>query len=202
MEETELISRCKRGEIVCFNALVTKYQECVYNVALRMLGSSQSAEDATQETFISAWKGINGYRGGNFKAWLLRIASNACLDQLRSSRRHPSVSLDAAMVTLNEPASPPENSPQEMAERRMIGEAVQKGLAELDPDQRLAVVLCDMQGLDYEEISRVMGTSLGTVRSRIARGRQHLRDFLAKEGELFGYQRRLIGRRNGKSDDA
>ncbi|MBI4333878.1 MAG: sigma-70 family RNA polymerase sigma factor [Chloroflexi bacterium] len=191
MDESELIKRCQQGQVICFNALVEKYQGLVYNLALRMLGNSEAAEDATQETFISAWQGINGFRGGNFKAWLLRIAGNACRDQLRLSKRRPSFSLEASLVTLDEPAAPVEYCPEEMAERRMLGEAVQRGLAELDPDQRMAVVLCDMQGLDYEEIATVMGTSLGTVRSRIARGRQHLRDYLVRRGELFGQQIRL-----------
>lgn len=191
MEEIELIKRCQQGQVVCFNALVGKYQGYVYNLALRMLGSREAAEDTTQETFISAWRGISGFRGGNFKAWLLRIAANACRDQLRASKRRTAVSLEAALVTLNEPVAPTEDCPEELAERRVLGEAVQKGLAELDPDQRLAVILCDIQGMDYKEIATVMGTSIGTVRSRIARGRQHLRDNLVKQGELFGYQIRL-----------
>ncbi len=191
MDESELIRRCKQGEIVCFNVLVQQYQASVYNLALRMLGNPQAAEDAAQEAFISAWQSIDGFRGGNFRAWLLRIAANNCRDQLRTAKRRPSVSLDATLTPLNEPPAPAENSPPEMAERHMVEEAVQKGLAKLDPDQRLAVILCDMQGLDYEEISRIMNTSLGTVRSRIARGRQHLRDFLVKEGELFGREIRL-----------
>ncbi len=191
MEESELIRRCKQGEVVCFNVLVEHYQANVYNLALRMLGNQHSAEDATQEAFISAWQGIDGFRGGNFRAWLLRIAANTCRDQLRLSKRRPGTSLEASLPGLKEPAAPLEDSPVELAERKMLEEAVQRGLNELDPDQRLAVVLCDMQGMDYEEIASVMGTSVGTVRSRISRGRGHLRDFLVKTGELFGYQIRL-----------
>lgn len=191
MDESELIRRCQQGEVACFNRLIENYQTCVYNLALRMLANVQVAEDATQDTFVSAWRGIRGFRGGNFRAWLLQIAANACRDQLRRLKRYPAVSLDASLVILGEPASPTEHSPEDVAERRMFGEEIQKGLATLLPDQRLAVVLSDIQGLSYEEIANVMGVPVGTVRSRISRGRQHLRDYLLQQGELFSQRLRL-----------
>ncbi len=191
MDESELIKRCRQGELACFNRLVESYQACVYNLALRMLANVQAAEDATQETFVSAWRGIRGYRGGNFRAWILQITANACRDQLRHLKRYPAVSLDASLVTLKEPASPTEYSPEEVAECRMLGEEIQKGLSTLLPDQRLAVILSDVQGLSYEEIAKAMGVPVGTVRSRISRGRQHLRDYLLQQRELFGHRLRL-----------
>jgi len=191
MDERELIRRCQQGELACFNQLVESYQACVFNLALRMLANTQAAEDASQETFVSAWRGIRGFRGGNFRAWVLQIVANACRDHLRHFKRQPAVSLDASLVTLVEPASPSQYSPEEVAERRMLGEEIQKGLATLLPDQRLAVILSDVQGISYEEIAKVMGVPVGTVRSRISRGRQHLRDYLLQQGELFGRRLRL-----------
>ncbi len=95
MEEDDLILRSKEGDLDAFNRLVEKYQWQVYNLALRMLGKAPAAEDATQEALFSAFKGIGGFRGGNFRAWLLRITANACCDQMRFWRRRPVVSLDA-----------------------------------------------------------------------------------------------------------
>lgn len=191
MDESELIRRCQQGELACFNRLVENYQTCVYNLALRMLANVPAAEDATQDTFVLAWRAIKGFRGGNFRSWVLHIAANSCRDHLRRLKRYPAISLDANLVTLGEPASPVEHSPEEVAERRMLGEEIQKGLSTLLPDQRLAVVLSDVQGLSYEEIASVMGVPVGTVRSRISRGRQHLRDYLLQQGELFGQRLRL-----------
>jgi RNA polymerase sigma-70 factor (ECF subfamily) len=144
MEEGDLILRSKDGDLDAFNQLVEKYQRQVYNLALRMLGEAPAAEDATQEAFLSAFRGIGKFRGGSFRAWLLRIAANACRDQQRFWR-----------------------------------------LAALPTDQRLAVILYDIEGLSYEEIARVMNSSLGTVRSRLSRGRARLRLYLGQRMELL-----------------
>lgn len=104
MEEQDLISRSQAGDVEAFNRLVEQYQRLVYNLALRMLGNGEAAEDATQNTFLSAYKGIGKFRGGNLKAWLLRIAANSCHDQLRVARRSRVTSLDALLL---EPKSLP-----------------------------------------------------------------------------------------------
>ncbi len=182
--EEELISRSKEGDLDCFNRLVEFYEREVYNLALRMLGNTQAAEDATQDTFLSAYRGIKGFRGGSFKAWLLRIAANSCRDQLRRSRRRPFTSLDALEEDMPQLAHPGE-SPEDYALRMGLASEIEKGLASLPEDQRLAVILCDIQGLSYEEVSQVMGGSLGTVKSRLSRGRARLRDYLLEHGELF-----------------
>ena len=94
MDEAALIKKAQDGDVAAFNRLVLKYQEAVYNVAYRIMGDPQSAEDATQEAFISAYKALKRFRGGNFKSWLMRIATNACYDELRRRKRRPQTSLD------------------------------------------------------------------------------------------------------------
>jgi len=180
MDDSELVKLSKQGDLDSFNRLVESYQGAVYNLALRMLGNRQSAEDASQDAFVSAWRNIGKFRGGSFKAWLLSITANTCRDQLRKRKRNPTISIEELPV---EPAGPPSQElPEDYALRRELGEQIQRGLATLPSDQRLAVILSDIQGLSYEEIAQVMGCSLGTVRSRLSRGRARLRGYLAQSG--------------------
>ena len=183
MEEDDLILRSKEGDLDAFNRLVEKYQRQVYNLALRMLGKAPAAEDAAQEAFLSAFRGIGGFRGGNFRAWLLRITANACHDQMRFWRRRPAVSLDALVLEPEDDRGA--QSPEDYALRQELGDEIAKALAALPADQRLAVILYDIEGLSYEEISLVMTSSLGTVRSRISRGRARLRLYLEQRMELL-----------------
>lgn len=188
MDEDELIRGSKEGDLDSFNKLVEGYQKMVYNLALRMLGDSHAAEDATQDAFLSAWRSIGSFRGGNFRAWLWRITANVCRDHFRKLRRHPSTSLEAMLLEPEGLSS--SESPEDYVLRREMGEQIQKGLASLPLEQRLTVILCDIQGLSYEEIAQVMGCSLGTVRSRLSRGRAQLRDYLVGR-ELFPRKFRL-----------
>lgn len=186
MDEQALVTRSQQGDLDAFNALVEAYQGQAYNVALRVLGDPPSAEDAAQEAFFSAYRHIGSFRGGSFRAWLLRIVVNACYDQLRAARRHPTVPLDPLVL-----APSREEQPEDYALRQELGEEIRQGLQSLPADQRLAIVLADIQGLDYEEVARVTSASLGTVKSRIARGRARLRDFLMARRELLPVGLRL-----------
>ena len=186
-DEASLIERSQRGDLDAFNALVVAYQGRVYSVCLRMLGSAQPAEDATQETFIAAYRAVSRFRRGSLRAWLFKIAANACYDEIRRRRSRPQVPLDAPVGDERlaaEPASPDE-PPEERAMRQELARCLEEGLASLPADQRLAVVLRDVQGLAYEEVAEATGASLGTVKSRISRGRAALRDFLLARGELL-----------------
>ncbi len=186
MDEQELISRSQSGDIQAFNDLVELYQRQVYNVALRMLGSAETAEDATQDTFVSAYKAIAKFRGGSFKAWILRITANSCRDKLRVSRRASIVSLDNLMEEVGDfIADDKAESPEDYAERRELGRLLAGSLASLPEDQRIVVVLSDVQGLTYEEIAQVIGISLGTVKSRLSRARLRLRELLLQHRELL-----------------
>jgi RNA polymerase sigma-70 factor (ECF subfamily) len=175
--EDRLLARARDGDLDAFNELVDRHQRLVYNLCCRMLGSTSLAEDVTQDTFLSAFRNITRCKGDRFRPWLLRIAANACTDELRRRSRRRAVSLDAPQPVDEAPIDPPDPAPGPESEalrseqRRQIAAA----LLRLPGDQRLAVVLCDIQGLSYDEISAAMGVSIGTVKSRIARGREKLR---------------------------
>ena len=186
-----LVGRAQAGDLPAFNALVERYQRQVFGLCLRMLASREAAEDAAQDAFFSAWRGIKGYRGGSLQAWLLRIAGNRCRDELRRRRRRPTSSLDgiveaAGEAVLGDPVAA--GRPQRGPEQRALGNdtlrTIETGLQTLPADQREAVLLCDVHGLAYQEIAAAMGTSVGTVKSRVSRGRARLRDYLLASGEL------------------
>jgi RNA polymerase sigma-70 factor (ECF subfamily) len=195
MDEKALILAAQKGDISAFNQLVRAYQTLVYRTAYRVLGEGPSAEDATQDAFVSAYKHLREYRGGSFKAWLLRIVTNACYDQLRVKQRRPTASLDAMLVDPDHPApgadrAAPE-SPQDYAERLELGDAIQRGLATLPTDQRVTLVLTDIDGFSYDEVAAATGANLGTVKSRLSRARAALRDYLVAQEELLPAQYRL-----------
>ncbi len=188
-DEAELIAQSQRGDMDAFNTLVLRYQRPVYGLALRLAGDVATAEDATQEAFISAFEGIKSFRGGSFRAWLFRIVANAVFTQMRRSKRHPAQSLESTMEATGwSPSGGPD--PQDLALDKERATELAKGLLSLPPDFRLAVLLRDVEGLSYEEIAETTKTSLGTVKSRIARGRALLRDYLLARRELFPTLRR------------
>jgi RNA polymerase sigma-70 factor (ECF subfamily) len=204
-DEILLITRSQKGDVNAFNQLVLKYQQTTYNVVLRMLGDRDAAADVTQDTFIAAFRAIQSFRGGpSFRAWLLRIASNQACDYWRRAHRHPHDSLDmltdedephdagllSALVATEQAANP-----EEFLLNQELQELLQKGLQELPLEQRVVVILCDVQGLSYDEIAASTQTSLGTVRSRIARGRKRLRDYLYQHRELLARSYRLLSDR-------
>jgi RNA polymerase sigma-70 factor (ECF subfamily) len=186
--EDPRIQRAQSGDLAAFNELVVEYQTLVCNLCLRMLGQQQAAEDAAQEAFISAWRNIRSFRGPSgegFRAWLLRIAGNLCRDELRRRGRRPSSSLDTALEA-GLPDPPDEDPlPEDTALNSELRGSLEAALAELPAEQRTAIVLCDVEGLDYTEIAAAMQTSLGTVKSRIARARLRMREVMLKQPELL-----------------
>ena len=186
-EERRLVDRAQRGDVESFNALVRAYEGRVYNLCYRMLGDADSAADAAQDAFLAAFRNLRSFRGGSFRSWMLRIATNACYDQLRARKRRPTVSLDESDD--DEEASPLQiadlaESPSDFALRRELAAAIERGLSELPDEQRIILVLSDIEGLAYDEIAQITNTNLGTVKSRLSRGRARLRDVL-KAGELL-----------------
>ncbi len=184
-DEEWLIGRARRGDLDAFNALVERYQTPIFNLCLRMLGRRELAEDATQNTFVAGFRGIGRLQGNHIGAWLLRIAANACYDELRRHARRPSSSLDALLDDDQSAFSPasPDPGPEEHTLRSEARRDIQRALMSLPAEQRLAVILCDVEGLRYDEIAEVTRSSLGTVKSRISRGRSRMREFLSHEGE-------------------
>lgn len=190
MDEGALINAAKDGDLAAFNQLVIAYQDLVYNQAYRVMGESEYAADATQEAFISAYRNLRSYRGGSFRAWLLRIVTNACYDELRRRQRRPTTSLEPMDDAGDEVESPhwladPGETPEDSMERSELGTAIQSCLDELPLDFRSAVILVDIQGMDYTEAAQAVGKPVGTIKSRLARARSRLRDCLKGFGELL-----------------
>jgi len=186
-DEADLLARSRGGDLGAFNVLVERYQRGVYNLCLRMLGSPEAAEDAAQEAFIAAFRAIRSFRGGRFRPWLFRIASNACYDEMRRRRARPAVSLNISGDGGDRAFDVPDRALalDQHVENMETGRILQDALLRLHPDQRLAIVLADVYGFDYSEIADITRTSLGTVKSRISRGRSHLRDILLEQRELL-----------------
>lgn len=194
MDEPSLIEAAQQGKVDAFNELVLTYQHQVYNLAHRILGDPASAADVTQETFIAAFNSIARFRGGSFKSYLMRIVSNRCYDELRRRKRRPATSFED-FGDVDEEANPVlvngGEGPEAHAESQEVAHAIQAGIETLPPDQRVTLVLSDVQGLSYQEIAAATGVSLGTVKSRLARARGKLRDYLRTKGELLPPRYRL-----------
>ncbi len=190
MNEAALILDAQRGDLDAFNRLVLAYQDALYNTALRILGDDDQAADATQDAFISAFRSINSYRGGSFKAWLMRTVTNACYDELRRQKRRPTTPLEPENDDEEEIESPrwladSSMSPEEKFDAAELEHAIQHCLNALPTDFRAVVVLADIQGLDYTEIAASINTPLGTIKSRLARARLRLRECLQGFWELL-----------------
>lgn len=177
-----------------FNSLVERYQRAVHNLCLRLLGSPQAAEDATQEAFLSAYRALDRFDGGNVRSWLLRIAANESKDELRRRKRKDTAgSLNQIFDTADVPIELPDQaeSIEQLIERKELSGQLQAALLAIPFDQRQAIVLSDIYGYRYDEIAIMTATSVGTIKSRIHRGRERLRKVLAVEPELFSTSGRL-----------
>lgn len=197
MDETALIHQAKHGDLDAFNRLVLAYQEQAYNLALRLLGDDPSAQDATQIAFINAYQAIKSFRGGSFRAWILRIQTNACYDELRRQKRNPTEDLNPVDKDSGEETEDPawlsddSQSPEDHFARQELEKAIQNCLGGLPEEFRTVIVLVDVQGMDYQEASDVVKKPLGTIRSRLARARQRVQDCLQNAGELLPEKYRL-----------
>lgn len=165
-----------------FDSVVAQYQTHVYNVCYRILGEAQAAQDASQETFLAAWRtNLSEAFPNSVRAWLSCIASNKSIDEIRRRNRQRGPSLEASIEAgLLEPAA---NgwTPDFAAVNAELREQLQQGLAALPYKQRRAVVLRDVEGLSYDAIAQATGVSVGTVKSRISRGRKGLRTLVAAD---------------------
>lgn len=197
MDELALVKSALNGELDAFNRLVLAYQDMAFNVAYRILGDEDQAADSVQNAFISAYKNLRTFRGGSFKAWVMRMVTNSCYDELRRKQRHPSVSLEPAVgedgddMDSDEWLSSDDPTPEGTLEQAEVEHALEHCLHGLSPDFRAVIVLVDVQGMDYEEVSRSVGKPLGTIKSRLARARLHMRDCLQQFEELLPVEYRL-----------
>ena len=182
-QEQSWIASARNGDEAAFGELVQKYQKRVYALTVRMCPTPELAEEAAQEAFLSAWQGLSFFRGdAAFSTWLYRLASNACVDLLRKERRHQGTSLDDDTVGAEIPDTKP--TPEEAAETKELRAQIEAGLRQLSPEHRAVLILREIQQLNYEEIADALSLDLGTVKSRISRGRRQLRDFLKEQGNF------------------
>lgn len=179
--DVALVERHRCGDLQAFDQVYDRFGEMVYNLALRLTGNREEAADLTQEIFLRIYRHLGGFGGrSTLKTWVFRIAINHCRDRL--SRHVPTMqSIDDRYEDGSVSIADPARGPEELAVAADEGRRVMEGLACLPQAFREAVVLRDLEGLSYEEIAEVLGVRVGTVRSRIARGRDQLRDLLEKK---------------------
>jgi RNA polymerase sigma-70 factor (ECF subfamily) len=180
-----LVERARAGDLDAFNDLVVCYQDQLFALVVRMVPDRDQASDVTQEAFFSAFRNLAGFRGGSVKSWLNRIAVNAAMDIQRAKKRRPVQPYPEFEDESWQPPATEDSDPVHTALTFERSHALNAALASITTDQRMAIVLFDVEGYDYEEIARMTGVSLGTVKSRIHRGRLALRDLLAGRMDLF-----------------
>jgi RNA polymerase sigma-70 factor (ECF subfamily) len=184
-DEAAVIARAGAGDRTAFTQLMEHYQSACYGLAWRLLGDRDQAADATQDAFIHAYRAMASYRGGIFRSWLLRITANASYDILRRQQRRPTSPLPDPEEGAPELPDRFAVNPLAEATRSEMYKHLEVALAKLPEDQRTAIVLCDVYGMDYNEVAAMTQSALGTVKSRIHRGRLRLRELLAEHRELF-----------------
>jgi len=180
-----LVERAREGDLTAFNDLVTLYQDQLFALVVRMVPDRDQASDVTQEAFFSAYRNLAGFRGGSVKSWLNRIAVNAAMDTQRARKRRP---VQPYPELEDESWQPPADEAADPVTTALTLERttiLNAALATITADQRTAIVLFDVEGYDYQEIADMTGVSLGTVKSRIHRGRLALRGLLEDRMELF-----------------
>lgn len=190
MDEMEMVEGARQGDLNSFNRLVLAYQDMAYNLAARMLDDPDMAADVTQTAFLSAYRSLDSFRGGSFRAWVMRMVSNACYDELRRRKRRPTVPLEPVNDDEEEIDSPAwladeSDTPEQALERVELDQALQSCLQGLPEEFRAVVLMIDVEGLDYQEVSDATGKPLGTVKSRLARARLKMRDCLQGYWELL-----------------
>ena len=190
MDETALVQFARQGDLDAFNRLILAYQDMAFNLAARMLSDDDAAEDVTQMAFLSAYRNLDTFRGGSFRSWVMRMVTNACYDELRRRKRRPTISLEPINEDDEEIESPgwladDAPSPEAEAERAELDRAIQRCLEGLPEEFRAVVVMIDVEGMDYQEVSLAAGKPLGTIKSRLARARLKMRDCLRRFWELL-----------------
>lgn len=181
-EEYRLIQHARRGDLAAFNALVLAYQDSLYRWVLSLVAEEAVADDLTQASFITAYEKLASYRGGSFRAWLFTIARNRAIDELRRLKRHPSLSLDTPRdedeLELASRIADPAPSPEAALLASERAEFIESLLRRLPVEFQQVLRLIDIEEFDYQEAAEALHLPLGTVKSRLARARLRMRDWL------------------------
>lgn len=175
------------GALPSWSELVAEHADGVYRLAYRLAGNQHDAEDLTQETFMRVFRSLDRYEPGTFKGWLHRITTNLFLDMVRHRQK-----IRMEQLPEDYDRVPGAATPEEVYSEANLDPALQRALDELSPDFRVAVVLCDVVGMSYEEIAATLGVKMGTVRSRIHRARAQLRDSLEQAARSNAETRTLL----------
>ncbi len=185
-QEISLIEKVKKGDISSFEALIAPYQKKAFNIAYRMLGNLEDANDVTQEAMIKIYKSIAGFQGkSSFSTWVYSVVSNSCIDYIRKNRKAVIVSLDReydtgeSMYKLE--VADEMNTPEYLFEKNEIKRMIHDAINQLNVDQREIIILRDINGFSYHEIAEILKCSEGTVKSRISRARSSLKVLLNKK---------------------
>ncbi len=192
MSEAEkiLIEKSKKGCVDSFEKLIDKYQTLAFNIAYKMLGNKEDASDITQEALVKVFKSIKNFKEeSSFSTWLYRIVTNTCIDMIRKKKKIKTFSLDNPIETENgkieRQIQGEENLPEDVFEKKQIQKRVHRAISSLPEKYRIVIILRDIQDFSYDEISEIVGVPLGTVKSRINRGRIILKDLLSDNSELL-----------------
>ncbi len=185
--DEQLVDKFKKGSEEAFEGLVDRYEKRVYTLAYRFTGNHADAGDLAQEVFIRVYRALPKFRAeSSFSTWIYKVAANVCRDELRKQRRRKTVSLENIQAAQGEIAiADNSQSPEEFVERRDLQVRVQRYIDQLNEEQRLILLLREMQELSYEEIAEVLECSLGTVKSRLSRARSALKNKMKAAGELY-----------------
>ena len=186
VNENKLIERASGGDPAAFNRLMEMHEKRMYAVALRMCGNREDAQDCLQEAMLRVYRAIGSFKGqSSFGTWVYRITMNTCLDELRRKKNKQSTSLDNM---LDQGWSPTDDSasPEKKVMQIEMRKSISKSIQELPEDMRSAVIMRDIHGYSYDEIADMLNVNVGTIKSRISRGREKLREKLSNFSELFG----------------
>lgn len=182
--EKALIAKCKNNDVNAFEKLISDYQKKVFNICYRYIGSYEDASELAQEVFIKVYKNISGFKEqSSLSTWIYKIAVTTCIDEIRRQKKHITVSIDDEEKKIEIPDY--QGNPCEAVEKKEMKELVQAAIKDLNEDHREVIILRDMQGLSYEEISQILGVPIGTVKSRIKRARENIKEYLIKCGNFF-----------------
>ena len=192
--EVRLVKRAKQGDMHAFEELILQHEKIVYNVALRMMNHSEDAKDISQEVFLKAYRNIGNFdERSQFSTWIYRITANTCIDEMRKRKGRQSFSLEEG--SMQRQVADAGETPEESMLREEQKSEILQALESLSPEHKVAVILRDIKGLSYEEIAEILELTLGTVKSRISRGRNQLKQEILKLREQDAY---FIRHKRGK----